>query len=103
MKDYVVIPLQPFHTTKVSLCDYEWVSCYNWTAKKSAHNWYAVRYKRVNGKLKRIWLHREIMKALPTQNVHHINADSLDNRQPNLLCCTQRENLSYRKWGTDNK
>jgi len=100
MCDYIEIPLQRGLTTKVSLSDYARVGMYRWTAKKSSYNWYAVRYKLINGKLKRIWLHREIMGADSTQVVHHINGDSLDNRYPNLLCCTQSENLAYRKTHT---
>lgn len=99
MDDFVAIPLQLGKVTLISPEDAEWVKRYTWTAKKSAYNWYAVRYEGHGKTQKRLWLHREIMKPNDNQVVHHKHGNSLDNRRPNLIVCTQKKNLEYRKGG----
>lgn len=102
MDDFVAIPLQLGKVTLISPEDEGWVKQYKWTAKKSSYNWYAVRYKRQNGILKRFWLHREIMKPNDSQEVHHKHGHSLDNRRSELENCTRLQNLAYRKGGEKN-
>ena len=45
-----------------------------------------------------IYLHREIMDALSTHEVDHINGNRLDNRKKNLRVCTHRQNLFNTTW-----
>lgn len=78
------IPLSRGMYAIVDADDYEWLSQFHWHAKKSKHNWYAVRKVRRNGKLHYIKIHREITKAAPGTHVHHKNSKSLDNRKSNL-------------------
>jgi hypothetical protein len=54
-------------------------------------NGYAHRMVRINGKQKRLMLHRYILNAKPKQIVDHINRNSLDNRRENLRFVTAQQ------------
>lgn len=53
---------------------------------------YVVRNKRVDGKQKKIYLHREIMKTPPHLVVDHKDGDGLNNCRCNLENITDAEN-----------
>jgi len=83
--------------------DYEWLSKFKWVAykalnrNKTLRTYYAFRIYHspyVNGQryFKTIYMHREILKALPGQLVDHSNRNGLDNRRKNIRLCDHFEN-----------
>lgn len=89
-----LIPLGRGLFAIVDLADYAWLKRYRWFAKRSKSSWYAVRRIRRFGKDRLIRMHREIMQCPTDFEVHHINANSLDNRRRNLLVCTHDEHIA---------
>lgn len=53
--------------------------------------------------IKRLWLHREIMKPPADMVVDHISGDSLDNRRCNLRICTPAQNAKNQGKNSLNK
>lgn len=98
-EDIIIIPLTQGKIALIDADDYHLVAGYKWTAKKSAYNWYAVRKETINGKSKRIYMHRVISQCPVDKIVHHLNCNSLDNRYLNLENCSRQDNLSYRRTG----
>lgn len=79
--------------------DFEKVNQYSWCASLESRGtkWYAVRWCRMNGKSRKVRMHRFIL-GLPTgfedeRVVDHLNHDSLDNRKCNLEVIDQAENM----------
>lgn len=60
---------------------------------------YVESQKRIDGKAKRIHLHRFIMNCPDDMIVDHINGNGLDNRKSNLRVCTQKINAVNRHNG----
>lgn len=54
-------------------------------------NGYAIRNK-FGGKHTTVRMHREIMRALPSQEIDHRNGNKLDNRKSNLRVCKRKDN-----------
>jgi hypothetical protein len=92
----VIIPLTRGLFTVVNPEDYDKVKNYKWFAHKGAYNYYAATNVRVNGKRKRIFMHRLIMGVTDRKQVHHKDVCSLNNTNCNLEVCSQRRNLEYR-------
>lgn len=65
------------------------LSQFTWRTQKSHSNTYVIRRTNHYGKTKTIFMHRQIMQPLPDQQVHHINGDTLDNREANLVNVSQ--------------
>lgn len=93
------IPLTQGKFTIVDDSDYKWLSKYKWHARKCGIKYYAARKKCVNGKWHTIYMHREIMNALPNVETDHINCNSLNNTRSNLRICTSQQN----KWNTSKQ
>lgn len=82
------------------LYDYKWVAvCWNF-------RWYAYSYRKVNGDKSGIAMHRLIANTPPNETTHHLNKNSLDNRQANLLNMTFRDHKQLhgiRRFGRKKK
>lgn len=97
---YRLIPLTQHQTAKVSTCDYEYLSQFNWFAQKHGHTTsvYACRTSFDNGKKGVVMMHRVVLGCInPKDEVDHHNHDTLDNRRDNLRKCTRAQNSYNRK------
>lgn len=79
--------------------DFEFLSQWQWSQHNSGTKIYARREEYINGKRKRIYMHREILKGFPL--IDHKNGDGLDNRKENLRSATKSQNASnsYKSFG----
>lgn len=73
--------------------DYGWVIEHIWCF----HTGYAARKIKINGKLKRIFMHRLINHTPANLETDHINGDKLDNRKTNLRSCDNARNQQNRQ------
>jgi hypothetical protein len=96
--NYRIIPLARGMNCVVSTRHYEFLSQFNWHAHWSSkkHTFYAVRRLIVDGKRKRILMHKEILNACDSSEIDHHNGDGLDNRDDNLRPCTTSQNQANR-------
>lgn len=89
---------------KVSPEDYDLVSGYKWhtAANGGGKIFYAARTKWFGDikKNRTYYMHREIIKASPLDEVDHINGDGLDNRRENIRIAKHRENLQNQRLQT---
>jgi hypothetical protein len=78
--------------------DYYWLNHYKWSVVNNDKKMYAVRIIRKEefGKIKPMFLHREIMQPAKGLLVDHRNSDGLDNRRSNLRPATHSQN-SYNR------
>ncbi len=84
------IPLTQGKFAIVDDKDYDWLSKWKWCYNSG----YAVRMSPgVNGKQRKILMHREILQTLKGTETDHINGDRLDNRRYNLRVCTHSQNM----------
>ena len=87
--------------------DVSLVERYKWRLREGSgkNKSYVTRGGRnADGKLSTIYLHREIMAALPGDVVDHINGDTLDMRRCNLRTTTDAGNaINQRKKSRNNK
>lgn len=88
----MIIKLTDGTECKVSRQDYKELSKHSWCLKKNPKR-YAYRTEIVDGKRKRILMHRQIMNAESGYVVDHLNGDGLDNRRSNLRLCLHVENM----------
>ena len=84
--------------------DYEFLSQWKWCASLESNGtkWYAIRWVRVNGKQKKVRMHRAVVERHlgpipPKLVVDHVNGNSLDNRlyvdgEQQLEVITAKEN-----------
>ena len=81
-------------------CDYEYLSQFNWYAKKGRNTWYAVRNVQVSQTRRTtLSMHRIILGIIdPSIVTDHKNHNGLDNRRScNLRVCTNQENCCNQK------
>jgi hypothetical protein len=82
--------------------DFERLNQFKWHASKEGNNFYAKRTPCVNKIKKVIIMHREIINALPGEDVDHKDGNSLNNLRENLRLCNQAENVRNSKIRKDN-
>lgn len=99
MKDLRVKIKGGYIKTIVCDSDFDWAYTYKWylLGKNYVARQVYSHFKNGRSYYKKIYLHREIMKALPKQEVDHINRNTLDNRKENLRFCTKHQNQGNRK------
>lgn len=86
--------------------NYEWLNQWKWTAHKIRHTIYAVRnINLVNGKKKRIFMHRLILGLGlgDTRLGDHKNHNGLDNQLQNLRICNNQQNLQNMNSNVNSK
>jgi hypothetical protein len=71
--------------------DFEKINQWKWSLNDDIQK-YPVRRQKIDGKYKKVWLHRFIMETPNNMECDHINRNTLDNRKSNLRNCTRSEN-----------
>lgn len=71
--------------------DFQSLSKYHWSLRRSHSCWYAIRKETVRGCKRTVFMHRQLLNAQPADEVHHINHNTLDNRRANLRLITPHE------------
>lgn len=72
--------------------DFEYLNQWKWYFDR-----YAMRNEKVNGKRRKVLIHRIIMNTPEGFETDHINGDKLDNRRANLRICTTSQNQANKK------
>ena len=97
-----VIPLTQGLVTVIDAKNFRKVNRFKWSATRSAgkgRRWgepYACRQETVNGKKKKVYLHRWLSGDPPGKIVDHRNNQTLDNRDENRQTVTHKENAENR-------
>lgn len=94
------IPLTRGYVAIVDDADYERVAALKWCALKACgkrQQVYATHYKRANGRVVAISMHRFLMGDPAGMIVDHIDSNGLNNTRANLRICTHAENMQNRK------
>jgi hypothetical protein len=81
------------------LNDFKW--CYR--PERDDKQGYAVRHRKVNGKDRLCYLHREILPAPPGHEVIFLNHDRLDCRRANLKVVNKEEARQHHRVRRDSK
>lgn len=68
------------------------VTPYKWKLKFSLLYVYAYREYEISGKVRRVYMHRDLSGCPKNKVVHHINYCGLDNRLENLKIMTAEQN-----------
>jgi hypothetical protein len=88
------IPLTQGKSALIDVADYPEISRHRWCAMQNRRGgrFYAARDVRVDGRPRRIALHRHLAGDPPGLAVDHANDDSLDDRRANLRPATRFDN-----------
>lgn len=73
--------------------DYKYYSQWKWTALKTKNTYYAVRTDYSSGKMKYIYLHREIMQTPIDMECDHQDHNGLNCQRYNLRNCIHAQNV----------
>jgi len=76
--------------------DFERLRWFNWIAAKNGYTFYAVCHVRINGKQKRISMHRMILNPPKDMCVDHKDRNGLNNTRANLRLASSSQNSSNR-------
>lgn len=79
--------------------DFEWLNQYSWNVQRR----YAARSFRINGKVKTVFMHREIMQPEQGQEIDHIDGNGFNNQRINLRICTRSQNMMNMKKPKDGR
>jgi hypothetical protein len=96
------VPLTMGREAIIDAADVPLVSDRNWTLQNT-RNKYAYRAEKIDGEIRRVWMHRLIAAPAEGLEVDHINGDGLDNRRANLRVCSHKENMWNRRISASNK
>lgn len=93
------IPLQRGMCTLVDPHWFDFMIQIHWYGKKSRGKYYACAKVLIDGKVRFLRMHRIVAHTPDGYIPHHLNGNSLDNREANLLNITEYEHgklFSYR-------
>lgn len=101
-QSYRLIPLTQGQNAIVDVEDFEWLSQWNWCARRkpSTGKFYAGRGVRIKNKAQIIAMHAVILEF---PGGDHKNRNTLDNRRENLRKCTLAQNGRNRGRQRNNK
>ena len=103
MNSWRTIELSQGMLAFVDETDYERLNQFKWYAQQvESGDYYAVRKERRNGKVKKIYMHREILDAQPGQYVDHIHFQTLDNRKSEIRTCTHSQNCQHARLASNS-
>lgn len=77
---------------------FDFLSQLKWFRKNSFYRSYAVHYYKLDGITHYVSMHRVVAKTPPYMVCHHINHDSLDNRNANLLNMSEYDHTKLHSW-----
>lgn len=85
--------------------DFDFINQWKWYYEKKNRNntGYAIRTVKINGKRKRLYMHRVLLKAPDGMEVDHKNMNGIDNRKENIRVCTCLENKRHYSVRRDNR
>lgn len=96
-----LIPLTQGKFAKVDDADFDWLNQWKWFAQRvrNTNKFYACRAttRDANGRQKRIYMHREVLKLSGTLKVDHEDRDTLNNQRNNLRPATNSQNQQNRE------
>ncbi len=95
---YTPIARIPMQRGFIAFCDPKWLeslSALHFYAKKSRELYYACAKVHVDGKVKFLRMHRIVAHTPDDMIPHHLNGNTLDNREDNLLNITEFEHAKY--------
>lgn len=85
------IPLTHGFITVVDDSDYPSLAQFHWHLARGRRTNYAARGVRVNGKMKRIYLHRQLLGVSSEVHLDHQDGDGLNNQRTNLRPATRAQ------------
>jgi hypothetical protein len=99
------IPLSQGQVALVDDADFELLNDFKWSYRpeRNGAQDYAVRHKKVNGKDRLAYLHREILPAPEGHEVIFLNHDRLDCRRENLKIVSKEEARQHHRVRRDSK
>ena len=99
----MLIPLTQEKFAIVDAADYDYLMQWKWHTTISNGKCYAARRAWRGGKLRPVYMHREIMRAPKGKQVDHRDGDGLNNTRANLRLATSQQNNMNRRTRKDSK
>jgi hypothetical protein len=97
------IPLTQGKFAIVDNADHEWLSQWNWFARRDKHGkWYAARTIFIGDRKSGRTMHREILCPLDSQLIDHADGNGLNNRRNNIRIASTCQNAQNAKTPTTN-
>jgi hypothetical protein len=99
------IPLSQGKVAIVDDADYPLVSDFKWCfrADSDRSGGYALRHIKINGKARKLYLHRQLMESQDGKEVIFLNHDKLDCRRANLKVVSHDEARQHHRVRRDSK